>query len=104
MIMTKSNIPVTIEKLVKKSIVKPSEQFGLLFLEVDHGVIGRQVKQIRQRRKVKAVDVAKKLGVSKVQVHFMESGRKQWSSQSLEDYLKAVLASTNGHVKKTKKK
>jgi DNA-binding transcriptional regulator YiaG len=79
-----------IEQFVRSSLTKPSNQFGELVLEVDHAILGKKVKNFRQDKGVKAIEVARKLGVSKVQLHFMEIGRKQWSIQSLKDYLLAV--------------
>jgi predicted transcriptional regulator len=91
-----------IKKTVETALIKPSLQFGHLVLEVDHSIIGKSAKSWRKRGEVQAVDVAKRLKLSKVQVHFMESGRKQWSTESLKSYLNAVNSCYNDRKKKKK--
>lgn len=78
------------KELIKLSLQKPSEAFGDLVFEVDHRFLGAKVKKYRQHYSVKAVNVAEQLGISKVQLHFLEIGRKQWSYKTLVDYLDAV--------------
>ena len=90
---------IIIEDLVEEVTTKPSNKFGTLVLEIDHKLLGQKVRGYRLKNKVKAVLVAKELGLSKVQLHFMEIGRRQWDIKSLKKYIQSVddlAVNTNG--------
>ena len=80
----------TIESIVKESVKKPSPRFGPLVMEVDHEIIGKKMKDFRKLKRVMAVDVAKKLKISKTLVNFLETGRRLWSLETMKDYTRAV--------------
>jgi len=80
----------TLESIVKESVKKPSPRFGPLVMEVDHQIIGRKMKDFRMLKRVMAVDVAKKLEISKTLVNFLETGRRLWSLGTMKDYTQAV--------------
>jgi len=68
-----------LKRIVEKSVTIPSQAFGELVLEVDHKFIGERMKADRLYRGVRAMDVAKKLSVSKTLVNFLENGKRSWT-------------------------
>lgn len=81
---------VAIENIVKDSVKKPSPRFGDLVMEVDHQIIGQKMRDFRILEQVMAVDVAKKLNISKTLINFLETGRRLWSLEIMKDYVRAV--------------
>lgn len=72
--------------LSKPSLKFPS--FGIF--EVDNARLGERVRIFRLSKKVQALEIGEELGLSKVQMHFLENGRKVWDEDLLKDYIRAV--------------
>ena len=79
------------ESLVRTSAIKPSKEFGPLVPMVDHVVLGEKAREFRIKSRVKANKVAEILGISKVSMSFLENGKRRWSSNMLQKYIRAVL-------------
>lgn len=79
-----------VKKIVASALNQPSEQFGELVFEINHRHIGQNARVLREKYEIQAQEVARILKVSKVVLHFMETGRKQWDKSLLERYIKAV--------------
>jgi len=77
-------------RFFRYAIAKPSDRFPSWFIEVDHSRLGERVRLYRISRHVQALEVGEELGLSKVQVHFLETGRKAWDEEILRDYIRAV--------------
>lgn len=91
------------EKLVLESVIRPSKRFGKILSEVDHAHLGQLLRSRRFVANVQAVMVAKKLGIAKTTLHFLENGERQWNMRLVKAYLKAVSqlekrrSKSNGH-------
>jgi len=90
MTQTTTKIDNSVKKIVAAALNQPSKQFGELVLEVNHRHIGQNARVLREKYGIQAQEVAKILKVSKVVLHFMETGRKQWDHHLLERYIRAV--------------
>lgn len=101
-VIAEKDLTTLIESLIDEATEKPSSQFGDLVYEIDHKRLGLLAKNMRKSKCIKAVDVARQLGISKVQLHFLEIGRKQWNIEVLRNYLRAIY-SQNSQRKKGKK-
>lgn len=87
---TPTKLDSSVKKIVAAALNQPSKQFGELVLEINHKHVGQNARVLREKYGIQAQEVAKVLKVSKVVVHFMETGRKQWDRLLLERYIKAV--------------
>lgn len=80
----------SVENLVKESVRVPSSRFGELVMEVDHKFIGGKMKTYRIARRVKAIEVAKQLKISKTLLNFLENGKRFWTLEIMKGYIRAV--------------
>lgn len=78
------------KKIVATAQTKPSKEFGKLAFVVDHRKVGEMAAKFRLKRDIQAVRVAEILGLSRVQIHFMEQGKRRWSLKILNRYITAV--------------
>ena len=76
--------------LVKSAIRIESMAFGDLHHEVDHAYIGEFLRLHRLSLKVKAVDVAEEMKVSKSLIALLEKGERNWDIRRIKFYAKAV--------------
>lgn len=58
---------------------------------VDHVKMGRLAKTFRIQRRVRAVDVARLMKLSKTRVYFLEIGRTAWTKKALTKYCVSVV-------------
>ena len=76
--------------MVRDCTTVPSSKFGNLVFEVDNKKLGRLAKDFREEAGVKAVDVSRRLNLSRAQICFLEGGTKAWDLKLLKRYLRAV--------------
>ena len=84
------------KEMVQQSVQSPSKRFGSWLLEVDHELLGEKARAFRLKHNVKAVQVGEVLGLDRVRICCLETGRKAWSAEELKDYLRAVRAVAKG--------
>lgn len=79
---------------MEESVSATSKKFGNWVLEVDHERLGSKARDFRERHGVKAVEVGNSLGLDRVRICCLETGRKTWDAEILKRYLRAVRSST----------
>ena len=80
----------TAAKLVKKFNTLPSKRFGELVTEVNHEDMSAYIRKARIAKKITATSIAREMGMSRCEVHFLETGARKWNIEKLVKYISAL--------------
>ncbi len=58
--------------------------------ELDHRVVGTEMRRLRLSKQLTQTDVAKRMRISKPYVSDLESGRRNWRDELVARYTKAL--------------
>lgn len=79
-----------LSEIIKASMTAHDPSWDKFVKTVDHKRVGELARAYRISKKVRAVDIGRRLGISKVRVYFLERGRTAWNLATLTKYLQAV--------------
>lgn len=82
-----------ISEIVGASMTAKDPAWGNYVTTINDKAMGALARKHRIARKVRAVDVGRVMGVSKMRIYFIEKGRTAWSLEILTNYLRAVETS-----------